>query len=363
MQLFQNQFERTSDSHTGLRCALKLLALLIACFCCLTLFSQRLQAEDLVSLNPTGPKSPTQLRGTVLEYTGEVLILRTIGGREDQIAGSKVTGIQYTKISSHQLADKAFANKKYQNATIAYGQAMQLEDRRWVKREILAQLSWCHRYQGQIDLAGEDFLLIVRSDPTTRLLGEMPLAWMNHVVSIELERRAVSWIQNRELPYAQLMGASWLLFTVDRKTCISVLKSLELNPNPIIAQLAEMQLRRTKLHLAIPAQIDMWEAQITRLPKTVRAGPTYLISKARDRQKEPEVPEVTALSYMKIPILYPRHHHLVSDALFQTARQLEELERPEEAARIYREVITNYQHTASSNEAKLALEQLLEASD
>lgn len=351
MQRFQNQFKRTCDSRTGCFCAVKLLALLIGCFSCIS----RLPAEDTVFLNPTGPKSPTQLRGTVLEYTGEVLILRTPGGREDQIAGSKVTGIQYTKIPSHQLADKTFAKKSYQDATLAYEQAMQLEDRLWVRREILAQIAWCRRYLGQIDMAGEAFLLIVRSDPTTRMLGEMPLAWRNQTVNIELERRATSWIENRDLPYAQLIGGSWLLSTVDRQKGIGVLQSLERNANPVIAQLAEMQLRRTKLVTVVAAQVDLWEEQIARLPETVRAGPTYLVSKARDRHQQPEA---AALSYMKIPILHPRHHHLASDALFQTGRQLEKLKRPKEAARAYREVIVNYEHTASSKEAQAALDQL-----
>ena len=59
-----------------------------------------------------------------------------------------------------------------------------------------------------------------------------------------------------------------------------------------------------------------------------------------------------ALAMLRAPILYPRQAALTAEALVASGHVLEKLQRPNQAARLYREVIQNHASTRAATEAR-----------
>src|SRR5690606_14008531 len=124
--------------------------------------------------------------------------------------------IETTWTAEHEAANQAQAAGQYAQAIEQYRRAVQREPRTWARRKILAEMVWCYRGAGQLETAGDTFLLLVGSDPTTRDFDSIPLAWApTEAVS---QQRAEHWLRRDDLPAAKLMGASYLMSTSQRNT-------------------------------------------------------------------------------------------------------------------------------------------------
>ena len=75
------------------------------------------------------------------------------------------------------------------------------------------------------------------------------------------------------------------------------------------------------------------------MPAELRAGPYYVVGTARAQWQQPER---AALAFLRVPILYPENRRLAASALRLAATALEQLDRPDEAAALQRELQTRY---------------------
>lgn len=307
-------------------------------------------AEDIVHI-ATGEdgRGRTKLTGEVLDYTGRELKLKLPGGSEKLIPAERVISLETIHTAEERAADKAFKAGRFDEAASQYEKAMKAEDRTWVRRQIVAQLVWSQRSAGNDGVAGEYFVLLIRSDPATRLFDCIPLAWLPGTPSADLEQKARRWLDQDALPPAVLLGASHLLLAAQGTAAATKLSKLTDNDDPRIALLARAQLWRKQVASSTNKQLTDWREAIERMPQPLRAGPYFVLGRALAQQQEHEP---AALELLRVPILYPRERALSARALFEAGRSLEKLDQTAEAARLYREIVAHYPTDTVAAEAQ-----------
>ena len=322
----------------------------------------RAAALDTVDVAGTSaPRGRTRLSGRVVDYTGRQLVLELPGGRRQEIPGDRVLDVKTDYEPQQVEGDRLLGQGQYGAALELYQRAIAAEKRPWVKRLILARMVWS--FQGlaqkepeQAQRAGEAFLALVQSDPSTPYFDCIPLAWIPAQPPPLLEQTAQGWLARdaREAPAAVLLGASHLLPTAKRPEALAKLRRLATNPDKRIALLALAQGWRAAVNPG-DDQLEGWERAIGQMPEPLRAGPYFALGRGHlQRQRW----EDAALALMRVPILYPQHRELAARALLESARALERLARPKEAARLYREVLNSYAGASPAVEARSRLKEM-----
>ncbi len=310
--------------------------------CCVIVIMQAglTLAEDIVIVTPR-LDADAQLRrkGTILDYTGTALTLQLPGGREEQIPTARVVGYETQRVPDQQNADQLFAEGRYADAVVSYRRAVEAEPRKWLRREILAQLVRCYKNLQQYVRAGDTFLLIMQSDPTTQLLDAIPLVWKPEQPSPEMAQRAGGWMQDPDLPVARLIGASWLLFTTSREEAVETLSALGTNADPRIALLAETQRWRAEMVTATLEQAQRWQQQLPRLDDSLQAGPCFVLGQTLARHN---LHEEAALAFLRTAILHSVEVDLATESLFAAGEQLEKMGNGVGAGTIYRELLQKH---------------------
>jgi hypothetical protein len=67
-------------------------------------------------------------------------------------------------------------------------------------------------------------------------------------------------------------------------------------------------------------------------------------------------PDAAALALLEVPLLYPRHRQLAAAALLLGGSCLEQTDRPDQAAGLYRELVDGYEGAPEASEARRRLE-------
>jgi len=296
-----------------------------------------LAAQDTVTLT-VGTGGQSKLTGRILDYTGRELRLERASGRQESYPAGQVLEIATSYGHEHTEADALLAKGQFSQALALYGQARKTDPRPWVRRRITAGIVRCYDALGQTDRAGEEFLLLVRSDPDTLDFDCIPLAWMTRQPTLAMEQTAGGWFR-REEPAARLLGASHLLTGPSREAALMKLKELTGSADRRIGLLATAQTWRTALITATDEQIDGWRRTVEQMPEPLAAGPYYVLGLARGRREQWEP---AALAMMRVPILYPDSRPLAARALLDAGHALKQLDRIPEAVRLYSEVIRRY---------------------
>jgi len=312
-------------------------------------------AEDVVYLKSAQPgRRPTKVVGTVVDFTGQELRIRSMTGGESKIRARRVLRVETKQTPAHVEGNKLAAQGKLTEALAQYRIALAEEQNRiWVQREILAQIVSCRHALGRIEQAGEAFLKIVQNDPTTQHFDRIPLAWRPHEPSLTLERKARAWLSDRKSATGRLMGASWLLSSRDRADALAALNELTDDDDPRIVLLAVAQLWRTKIVAATPKDADLWRLTTAGLPEPLRAGPYFVVGRALARQQRHEQ---AATAFLRVPVLYGQHRSLAASALFAAGEQLEKIDQKEQAAGLYRELLRKYPEAPETAAAKARLQ-------
>jgi len=312
-------------------------------------------AQDSVIVLSKERQTRSRSVGEIVDFTGEALVLRHRSGREERIPPDRVVAIQSAWCTEHTQGDVQYDAGKHKEALANYLNALGKEKRAWVRRLILSRCVWCYRRLGQIERAGEAFLVIHRQDSETPYFDAIPLAWATNRPSPSLEQQARQWLVDRDSAVARLMGASWLLSTAERSSALRALRGLIDTPQPSVAYLSEAQSWRTRIVTADSTEADRWRERIERMPRTVRAGPYAVLGQLLARHHRHQE---AALAFLRPAILYPQHHDLAAQSLLAAAGQLEELEQNDEAVRLYMEILTKAPQSPVVDDARRRMREL-----
>ena len=309
-------------------------------------------AEDtVVYRSSAAPGKTVQKTGEILDFTGLELRLLQANGRETSIETERIVKVQTPKTRAHLQGNTLYVAHRYQDAARQYAQAIRDEQRTWVRRQILVQQIWCARNLDQIEVAGDQFTrVLLKSDPQTQYFDALPLAWSPQAVSVTLEQRAKQWLAS-EHPAAKLLGASWLLATNNQATALATLRQLVTANDKRLALLAEAQTWRTQLATARLPDVERWQQVVAAIPAKLQGGPRYLLATVQQRLGQVDQ---AALSYMRLPILFPNNRLLAATALLAAGNTLA-ANHPTDARQVYQELIRDYSDTAQAANAKQQL--------
>ena len=259
-------------------------------------------AQDTVRVaSPSSTHGYAEWKGRVVDYTGRELVLQLSSGLPRNFPADQVLRIETQHVPQHVEADGQFAQGELQAALAQYAQARNSEPRKWVRRQITAQMVWCYRALGQWENAGKEFLdVLLAGDPSTPYFACIPLAWVRREPSLTLEKTAQQWLLRDERPAAALVGASHLLSTNYYSRALGKLKQLAADPDERIAFLALAQVWRTAAVTADAEQLNQWQGTIERMPEPLRPGPYYVLGAAEAQRQRWEQ---AAVAWMRIPIL------------------------------------------------------------
>ncbi len=318
--------------------------------------TNRLLADDVVYLtSPSNPRARTKVSGQIIDYTGKELALRTDTGAERRFPGEQVAEVE-TTYSPEQLAgDALLAKFDYAAALAQYQLAIKKDERRWVRRKIIADMIWCYRGLDQLGRAGELFLILVRDDPATPYYACIPLNWLPREPPPDVEQKAREWLARDEIAEAVLLAGSHLLPTARRGEALAGLEKLTSSRDPRVAALAQALVQSATVATADDRQNSDFADRIERFPSALRAGPYFVLGRSlagRNHREE------AALAYLRVPIQFPRERVLAAAALWEAGRALEQAAQNGDAARLYSELATNYAQSRYAAEATARLQAL-----
>ncbi len=316
---------------------------------CLALFSLSLAvpaaAADVVVVS-VGDGGETRLSGEVLDYTGKQLVIKLPNGLQRTLPADRVLRIETQRSAQHEQADALFEQGKFEQAASLYLAEVRVQQRRWLRRELLAQAVWCQRNLNRFEAAAQLFLVLYQDDPDTPYFDCLPLSWAPRQPPAALEQRANQWLGGS--PVQALLGASYLMSTSQRPAALQKLSQLLADRDERVAALAKAQTWRAKVATAGDAETRAWEAEIRRMPETLRAGPYFVLGEALARP----APQRAALAYLRVPVLYPRSRALAARCLLEAGAALDKMKQHVEAQRLYREALERFPETEEASEAR-----------
>ncbi len=301
------------------------------------LFVTSAQAQDTVITRGDDSGKTAKRRGEIVAWKGTALSLKS-GARTREIANDRIVQIETDWSTEYATGKSLSAKRKFAEAIVSFRKALNIEQREWAKTIIRAELIKAYSAAEQDRSAIEEFGSITASDPQTRFMNLIPLAWAGSVGAADIRNYTESWLAANE-PVLQLMAASWHLGGPKRSDAIQVLKKLANDFEPRIANLAAAQLWRTELTNVNPGQLKKWIQRIAQMPKDLRAGPYFVLGSAQSRLK---MTDQAAINFMRIPILYPQHPNLAAASLYKCGNLMHNEQRTEEAKSIWNELMNDY---------------------
>lgn len=321
----------------------------------LSLAGPRPLAADEVLIRAAGEGERLQRRqGEVLEYTGRELTLRLADGRQERHPADRVVEVRPDKSPQHAAADRLRGEGRFADALAAYRQARSEARYNWLRRLLLAREAMCYAAEGQVRYAGEAFLSVVRSDPTTPYFAAIPLPWARSRGGPDVEQAAAEWLNQRDLPAARLMGAAWLLGSSQRAVALETLRQLAGDTDPRVARLAEAQLWRAEYVTSSPDEVTRWWDRVAAMPAELRYGPYYVLGLAFEQHGRHEE---AALAWMRVPILHSDQYPLAAASLWQAAGALEQAGQAKEAGGLLREIVDRYAASEYVGRARQRIEE------
>ena len=322
---------------------------------CLPILAAAQNESDLVIVWDANRANQLKVSGHIIEYTNVDLSIKLPSGRVRQIESDRIVTMVTAWRSEYQEAEDLFYEKQYVRAEKGFRRAYTVETRDWIKERIQARILWCLRAQGKWSAAARFYAAVLRkTNPATPYIDVIPIVWHTLILSPAMQGQAAELLDSSDLN-DRLIGASWLLASPLRARAVSALTQLELNTNKRIAILATAQLWRTKLPVALNADLEKWQNVINRLPLADQAGPYYVLGKLQQQQGESEL---AVLSWMRVIILHPHGHQLNAESLLAAIKALREIEKPTQAITLCRELQNEYQTTIAATQTGRLVKQL-----
>ena len=329
-------------------------AILIVLLCPTQAWSQ----DRVVLQAPSGSGAMT-ISCDIVEFTGQEITIRPRAGSGlKRYPADRVLSVETTKTTAHAQAEELYGQHRLEAAESAFETAMRQEPRAWMRREILAGLVRCALCRGHRAVAGNRFLLLQQSDSSTPHFPLIPLAWTTEPSSTEGDAKthALLWLAETS-EVAKLLGASLLLDDSEKgRAAQTALTELTSSGDVRVRTLARSQLWRVQLRSSSVShlEIEHWTRDAERMPKSLRAGPYYLIGRGHTLRREYEQ---AATSFLWLPLVYSDSPYLTARATLSAAETLEEMGQERESRDLYREIVSRFQQTefAQLAESRLKL--------
>ena len=309
-------------------------------------------AEDRVVLQPGGPfSSRIVVRGEIEDYTGKLLTIRLkVGAPTKSYPAQEVLEVETVRSPAYQRGAQLFEAHEAARALMELQNALALEERTWVRREILALMVRCGLYGGDYPSAGRLFLVLLESDPTTRHFQLIPLAWAAQDLIPDLRNAAEGWLRS-EAEAARLMGASFLAEDPRRQeVALSELKSLCTSTDRRVRELAQAQVWRSRLKTTEVGRTELqrWQVRIEEMQPELRGGPYFLLGRAYLLRREHEL---AAACFLWVPLVYDADRFLSARACLRAADALATIGQKDAASALYVEITQKYADTPFGQEA------------
>ena len=151
-----------------------------------------INAQDMISLRDRNTGGIIQLKGHVIDWDAQRVVYDS-NGREREIPSRQVVDISYPRSDAQVDGDTYFESGKLAQALQAYENAIETEQRDWIKRDIRARRLQCAAGLGQIEIAFDEFFKILRSAEQTRHFHLIPLAWQKREISPDTQTLLRNW--------------------------------------------------------------------------------------------------------------------------------------------------------------------------
>ena len=321
-------------------------------FLILLLLASPIAAQDQVVLQTEGTSSRLTMPCQIVDYTGERITVQFKSGAAQKIyPAEQVIEVRTAWLESHELGRKLLSERKLDEATRALQAALVAEKREWVRREILSLLIRCSLRSGDRASAGTRFLQLLKSDPTTRQFGLIPLIWASESVSGAAKSQARDWLK-QESDTARLLGASLLLDDgAAGDTAAQELQALQRSTDERVRLLAQAQSWRLKLRALEIGDLELnrWDARIHEMPAKLRGGPSYLLGRGWAMRREHDR---AATSLLWTALMDDSDARLAARAGVEAAESLKRLGQPDDARRLLQEIATRFPDTEFGEAAK-----------
>ena len=316
-----------------------------------------LQAEDSVVVLDQQGRRFTRV-GAVLSYDAELLRMKLTSGAISRVPADRVLEVSTMKVEAHKEADRLFGEGDFRRARSRYQSAYRSEFRSWVRQQIVAQSILCSVAVGDVRQASTTFVALMRQHPKSRFKYVIPLAWRTVEAPRSFREVADRWLEDgQQVPVARLIAASWRLSGDARREALVVLENLASLPD-YLGQLASAQIWRTQVTRAAGNDLARWAGDVDRLPRDLRAGPTYVLAQTYVRHRQPDQ---AALAYLRVAFTSPQPD-LIPYALAGAGQVLHQSGRFAEAKRIYFELVNRYPDAPPAQEAEEGLRQIRNSS-
>ncbi len=291
---------------------------------------------DVVIVRSDQNEVTRRIRGKIVRWEGSALTIAA-GSRERQIDNDRIVDVEteWSKVATQarqQMAAGAFAR-----AIVRLRQAMETEQRPWVKTMLRAELIRALLATDQPAAACNQFLIVLRDDPNTRFLGIAPMVWTDGVREPTLIVRARDWLTS-EVPMVRLLGASYLVGTAQQEAALQLLEPLSRDLDQRIAGLASAQIWRTQQNVDIRL-IEQWRDQLSAMPKELRPGPNHVLAGHFEAASQFDEAITT---WMRLPILHDDRPDLAAAALYRVARLMHNTASEESADIVHQELTRRF---------------------
>lgn len=313
--------------------------------------------EDRIVVRSPSGSGRIAITGTIEGYRGTTIRIRTRTGGTREVSTDDVLSLQTPQTPAHRAAAAAIRNGQFREARLALTNALDDEDRLWVRREILALDAQSALALGDYVTAGSRFIALYSSDPTTRFFHNIPLGWGDASIDPRLMVEARRWLV-MESPAARLIGASFVLDLADyRELALTELHRLRNDPNQNIAQLARIQLWRDQMRTGEPTDgtIARWEQELRNTDEKLRGGGWFLLGRIYEQRRDYNQ---AALSYLWLTTVYTDDVELSARATNRAADALHAIGKSTAAAALYREVATRFREFPQARHAQTQLQQI-----
>lgn len=204
-------------------------------------------AQDKIEVRPDHHVGQATLPCTILDFTqSEIKVKLLPSGTVKTYPSSEIVKVHTPQTEQHQQGLEQLQNEEYEKAIESFSEALNIENRLWVRREILALMTKAALALGDNLKAALRFQIMVENEPDARSFDLIPLDWGIKDTLSPARNAAQNWLTDQD-EVKQLIGASILLTAPDYQAqAEATLRSLATSPQINIQQLARTQLWRLR---------------------------------------------------------------------------------------------------------------------